>query len=104
MGRKRRSSPQAASLLAVLAEKPRSWRYGYELSQETQLESGTLYPILMRLSDQGVLESKWEPSPEAGRPPRHMYRLTPQGVAYAKEETARYAEPGKLGMRHGVAP
>jgi len=101
MGRKRRCSPQTVSLLAVLAEEPRSWRYGYELSQETQLESGTLYPILMRLSDRGVLESKWESSAQAGRPPRHMYRLTPQGVAYAKEETSRYADSRNARMPDG---
>jgi PadR family transcriptional regulator PadR len=77
---------QTLSLLVVLIEKPRSWRYGYELSQDTGLKSGTLYPILMRLSDRGLLDSKWEASPERGRPPRHMYRLTPEGAAFAREE------------------
>jgi len=99
MERKRRSSPHSASLLAVLVKSPRGWRYGYELSQETKLESGTFYPILMRLSDRGVLESKWESSPKEGRPPRHMYRLTPQGVTYAKEEMTRYAGLSDLGRR-----
>ena len=79
------------SLLGVLIERPRSWRYGYELSQETGLASGTLYPILMRLSDRGFLDSKWEDSPERGRPPRHMYRLTPEGAAFAREQFAESA-------------
>ena len=86
MARKRRSSTHTLSLLALLIEGPRSWRYGYDLSQETGLKSGTLYPILMRLSDRGLLDSKWEASPERGRPPRHMYRLTPAGVRFAKAE------------------
>jgi DNA-binding PadR family transcriptional regulator len=52
--------------------------------------SGTLYPILMRLSDRGLLESKWQPSPE-GRPLRHLYRLTAEGARFAREEVARGA-------------
>jgi PadR family transcriptional regulator PadR len=31
----------------------------YELSEATRLQSGTLYPILMRLADQGLLASQW---------------------------------------------
>ena len=27
------------------------WRHGYELSQKTGLKTGTLYPLLIRLSD-----------------------------------------------------
>ena len=67
---------------------PRKWHHGYELSQATELMSGTLYPMLMRLADRGLLEHKWLPSQEAGRPPRHVYRLTSKGVAHAKEQFA----------------
>lgn len=80
-----RFSKQTFAVLAVLMEQPRQWRHGYDLSKGTGLKSGTLYPILMRLCDRGVLESRWEASSEAGRPPRHMYRLTATGVAIAKE-------------------
>lgn len=86
MPRKRRSSDQTLSLLRGLLEQPRTWRHGYDLSQETGLPSGTLYPILVRLDGRGLLESKWEPAPEAGRPPRHLYRLTPKGAARARAE------------------
>ena len=88
MDRHRKSSRQALVLLAALVEQPRTWRHGYELSRETQLKSGTLYPILMRLTDRGLLDSKWQPPEEAGRPPRHLYRLTAQGVAYAQQQLA----------------
>ena len=67
-------------------DQQRTWHHGYELSKATGLLSGTLYPILMRLSDRGFLEHKWLPSEEAGRPPRHVYRLTAKGVAHAKEQ------------------
>lgn len=80
-----RFSKQTFALLAVLMEQPRQWRHGYDLSKGTALKSGTLYPILMRLCDRGVLESKWEAPSEPGRPPRHLYRLTASGVAVAKE-------------------
>ena len=59
-----------------------SWHYGYALARETGLQSGTLYPILMRLEGRGWLETQWE-TPPGGRPPRHMYRLTSDGRAGA---------------------
>src|SRR5580700_11664540 len=85
----RRASNHTLSLLAALSGSPRSWRYGYELSQLTHLQSGTLYPILMRLCDRGLLESRWQPSPQRGRPPRHMYRLTGPGAVFARNESRR---------------
>jgi PadR family transcriptional regulator PadR len=86
MTRVRRSSGQTLNLLRSLMDAPRRWHHGYELSKATGLLSGTLYPILMRLSDRGFLEHKWVETQEAGRPPRHVYRLTAKGVAHAKEQ------------------
>ena len=88
MRRIRRSSDQTLSLLRGLLDRPRAWRHGYDLSKETELPSGTLYPILVRLEERGFLESKWEPAPEPGRPPRHLYRLTAKGGAHARGEVA----------------
>jgi DNA-binding PadR family transcriptional regulator len=89
MVRIRRPSAHTLSLFVALTERPRSWHYGYELFQMTDLQSGTLYPILMRLCDRKLLESTWQPSPQRGRPPRHMYRLTAAGAALAREALAR---------------
>jgi PadR family transcriptional regulator, regulatory protein PadR len=72
-------------VLRALAAEPASWRHGYDLSRETGLKAGTLYPILMRLEDRGQLEACWEPSPQQGRPARHLYRLTRAGLAAAAE-------------------
>jgi PadR family transcriptional regulator PadR len=94
MERIRRSSGQTLSLLRSLMDQPRKWHHGYELSKATDLLSGTLYPILMRLSDRGCLEHKWLPSQEAGRPPRHVYRLTAKGVAHAREQFTLCDEAG----------
>ena len=83
MTRARALSPQAHAVFAALLCQPQAWRYGYDLCNETGLKSGTLYPLLMRLADQGLLEAEWRPSAQPGRPPRHAYRLTSQGLSRA---------------------
>ena len=79
----RRPSRQTVAVLTALAADPATWRYGYELGQEVDLKAGSLYPILTRLSERGLLEHTWEISQPRGRPPRHLYRLTAAGTAYA---------------------
>lgn len=79
-----RLSRQTVDVLAAFLESPSAWKYGYDLSRNTALKSGTLYPILMRLEENELLEARWEPS-ETGKPPRHMYRLTAEGLRYARE-------------------
>jgi len=71
-----------------MSRKPRTWRYGYDLSKDTGLSSGTLYPLLIRLSDQGLLESQWLEPERPGKPPRHAYRLTSTGLALARTMAA----------------
>src|SRR4051794_24378166 len=85
------TSPQTLSLVTLLLADPQRWRYGYDLSRETALASGTLYPILMRLTEQKLLETSWEPSDEPGRPQRHLYRLTADGAALAQQRLAARA-------------
>jgi DNA-binding PadR family transcriptional regulator len=88
-------------LLAALLAQRVQWQHGYDLSEQTGLSSGTLYPILMRLSDRGLLESRWEPSQHEGRPPRKLYRLNAEGVAYSIEHAgsegveSRHLSPGR---------
>lgn len=88
MRRTREASPQTVTLLAVLLDEPAEWHHGYDLSKRTGLKSGTLYPVLMRLKELGMLESEWRPPERTGTPPRHEYRLTPQGVEYARSNTS----------------
>ncbi|GLH99192.1 PadR family transcriptional regulator [Phytohabitans aurantiacus] len=94
MPRKPHTSSQTLLLFTALLADPARWRYGYDLSRQTGLASGTMYPILMRLSAQGLLETAWEPSDEPGRPPRHTYRLTGDGAALARERLAAAAARG----------
>jgi len=88
MTRARSPSPQTKMLLTALLSRRTLWQHGYDLSDQTGLSSGTLYPILMRLNDRGMLESKWEPSQIVGRPPRKLYQLNAEGVSYAIEHSA----------------
>lgn len=60
-------------------------RHGYDLCQQTGLKAGSMYPILIRLADRGLLETTWETAIPAGRPPRHLYRLTEAGIELANE-------------------
>jgi len=72
-------------LMEILLADPLAWRHGYDISKDTGLKSGTLYPLLMRLGDLGYLASKWKPAEQPGRPPRHLYRLTAAGIKLARE-------------------
>jgi PadR family transcriptional regulator, regulatory protein PadR len=98
MSRSRALSPQALAVVAVLAGAD-DWRHGYDLMSQAGVKSGTLYPLLMRLESQGLLEARWVESPRAGRPPRHVYRLTVEGRDWA----ASLAEP-QAALRAQSAP
>ena len=84
-----RISPQTVQVLEAFLSSPTTWRHGYDISRDSELKSGTLYPILMRLHKNKLLETKWEPSSEQGRPPRHMYRLTAEGARFARATLAQ---------------
>jgi PadR family transcriptional regulator, regulatory protein PadR len=88
MKRDRRPSPQTAAVIASLAEEPELWRYGYDLCRQLGMKAGSMYPILIRLADRGLLETRWTTETEPGRPPRHLYRLTGTGLALAARLTA----------------
>jgi len=80
---KLRLSPQTLLVLDALLAQPREWQYGYDISRSTGLKSGTLYPILMRMADRKLLETRWETA-EPGKPPRHMYRFTSEGLRFTR--------------------
>lgn len=55
--------------------------YGYEFQQRLaaqgmEIEQGTLYPLLRRLQEQGLLDEEWVVE---GSRPRKYYRLTEAG-------------------------
>ena len=82
-------------LLEALAARSQQWRHGYELMKETGLSSGTLYPLLMRMTDQGLVEAEWREPEQLGRPARHAYRLTAAGVTFAQAAALSNATPAQ---------
>lgn len=80
----RRPSKQMLKLLNALSTQHQEWRHGYDIMKETGLFSGTLYPLLMRMTEQGLVEAEWREPTQPGRPARHAYRLTTQGLALAR--------------------
>jgi PadR family transcriptional regulator PadR len=67
--------------LCVLSLIARQDRYGYELvdiiSRNFEIAEGTIYPLLRRLTKDGLCTTYLVESPES--PPRKYYRLTPTG-------------------------
>ena len=97
--RDRAFSAQTLSVLAVLCARPQMWRHGYDIARETGLKAGTLYPILIRLADRGLLEASWEDGQPAGRPRRHLYRLTSEGLARGSQAVAQAPAPARTGRK-----
>jgi DNA-binding PadR family transcriptional regulator len=87
-----RFSAQTLAVLTALSDQPAAWRHGYDLARETGLRPGTLYPILIQLADQQLIDARWAD----GEPRRHQYQLTPSGLAAA---AAASAEPGRRAAR-----
>jgi PadR family transcriptional regulator, regulatory protein PadR len=83
MSLSRALSQKARLVLAVLLDARGSWSHGYQLARAADVKSGTLYPLLIRLEEQGFLEAEWQQPEARGRPPRHAYRLTASGIQLA---------------------
>lgn len=71
---------RGALVLAVLSQLKEA-RYGYALieqlaKQGLDIEQGTLYPLLRRLEEQGLLQSEWNVE---GSHPRRYYVISPMG-------------------------
>ncbi len=82
---------RGAVVLAVLSQL-RAAQYGYSLrqglaDQGMPIEEGTLYPLLRRLEDQGLLASDWRID---DGPPRRYYKLSPKGTRQLAELTANW--------------
>jgi DNA-binding PadR family transcriptional regulator len=80
--------------------------YGYDLMKAAGLPSGTLYPMLARLQDQGLVTSQWEPQSAGagGRPPRKYYQLTGDGIRVARLELAQAGQAANRATSQPVRP
>lgn len=78
-------------VLAVLASL-REPHYGYSLRQQLQdagvdIDEGSLYPLIRRLAEQGLLESEWKQG--AGRE-RRYYQLSTLGAELLEQLTQEW--------------
>jgi PadR family transcriptional regulator PadR len=79
-------------VLRVFVADTTAHHYGYDLMKAAKLQSGTLYPMLARLEDEGMVSSQWDTQPPDGRPPRKYYQLTGEGIRVARLELARVTQ------------
>ncbi len=86
--------------LAILLSLAHGPRYGLEIirhledSTDLVVTEGTIYPILARLSRDGMLGSEWR---EEAAHPRKYYRLTPRGRRRLSDMTGLWEDfAGKL--------
>jgi PadR family transcriptional regulator len=91
-------------VLRVMVTDPAEPHYGYDLMRAAKLPSGTLYPMLARLQQEGLVDAEWEAQRQdtGGRPPRKYYRLTGEGLRIARHELARVAHVGAHRAGHGA--
>ena len=82
MASTRRPSPQTVAVLQALAGRTADCSHGYDLCRSLGFKAGTLYPILIRLAERGLVETAWEQDVPKGRPPRHLYRLSTAGAEF----------------------
>jgi PadR family transcriptional regulator PadR len=92
-----RVSHQMKRVLQVLLDAPTEETYGYQLAEASGLASGSIYPILRRLEDEGWITSRWEEIEAAReRRRRRYYRLTGEGRRQARVATAKEARALRL--------
>jgi PadR family transcriptional regulator PadR len=96
-----RLTVQVQLVLQALLRDPAREMYGLELSEETGLQPGTAYPILLRLEHEGWVVSRWEdidPRVEK-RPARRYYSLTAGGAVEASAGLAGARRPKGTALR-----
>lgn len=79
-------------ILSILSQRDAYPTEIIEKLKETKLVvvEGTLYPLLTRLKNTGLLTYRWEESTSG--PPRKYYKLTEIGETYLKELQTSWAE------------
>ncbi|MFF5980873.1 PadR family transcriptional regulator [Streptomyces olindensis] len=74
--------------------------WGFRICRDTDLGSGTVYPILERLTERGWVRSWYETEPHPGRPARRFYELTGTGRQLATNALeARQQKRTRFGLR-----
>ena len=104
MQRRRGPSPQMVAVLLAFDERAEEHRHGYELCRALDLKAGTVYPLLIRLAERGLVETEWEQDPPQGRPARHLYRLSGTGQELVAELRREVASADGAGRARPLRP
>jgi PadR family transcriptional regulator PadR len=73
-------------VLEVLLEARDHELYGWAITKATKRSSPTVYKILERLTDYGMVDARWEDHhPDVNKPRRRFYRLTGHGAQTATQ-------------------
>lgn len=77
--------------------------YGLRICESTGLQSGSVSPILRRLTEAGWLTSRWEDidPTERGRPRRNYHSLTAEGREVALAAVKRASKALNLTLSDG---
>ena len=81
------------TVAVILQTLDNGYQYGFDIMDVTGLPSGTVYPALRRLEENGYVKGKWEKhavAQQEQRPPRKYYELTKAGKSLLAEAVARY--------------
>ena len=81
-------SKQGLKILLCFCETKNRSLAGADVLRETGISTGTLYPLLHKLKNQGLLKSEKETGDprELGRPLRTFYSITSDGVRAVERE------------------
>ncbi|MFD3779953.1 PadR family transcriptional regulator [Streptomyces sp. NPDC058612] len=88
-----RMTANVARVLRVFVDEPGAQHHGAELLKRLRISSGTLYPVLARLTTAGLLTVETEeasPS-ELGRPARRLYTIDPDSLGAARIALAEFS-------------
>lgn len=91
----------ALQVMAVLYHDLNGQHYALSLSQATQLRNGTLFPILDKLEDMGLIAAEWEEKNPHGRRARRFYTLTGEGIKRFEDARAKLFAPQGGSLTHG---
>jgi DNA-binding PadR family transcriptional regulator len=92
--------PQKTAL--VLEALAAGRHHGFDIMDATDLPSGTVYPILRRIEEEGLVKARWERDGAARReqrPPRRYYELTAAGHDRLAEARTRFRAMAALGAQ-----
>lgn len=93
-----RLTQQSLRVLKLFSDNVGGWLAGSDVMKAARLSSGTLYPILLRFEQAGLLESQWEEGEprDLGRPRRRLYTITSRGAAVARSALSELMAPSPL--------